>query len=574
MEKTLSDVSPTRYMLKEAVQNLEKNAILVVDDMPDNLRLLSQILTIAGYRVRVATDGEQALESVQVNPPAIILLDIMMPGLDGYEVCLRLKAEPTTRNIPVIFISARGDVESKIKAFDVGGVDYVSKPFQPQEVLARVRTHIALRELQQNLQEQLVKHEKLIAELDSINLRLQSEIAERQRFERDLLESKEHFRTVADFTYNWEYWVDPDGRFIYMSPACYRMTGYRPEEFQKNPQLIFKIVHSEDRPAWIVHLNTMLGDVDVFATRLRITTREGEERWLGHTCQPVYNADGRFLGRRASNRDITEQVRAEQQLWRYAADLQAQNEELDAFAHTVAHDLKNPLATMVGYTYLLERRANDLSAHDRTAMAVAIGQNARKMAGIVDELLLLASVRKLEEVDIQPLDMGQIVAEALGRLETLIHESNASITQPAQWPIAQGHTPWVEEMWVNYIGNALKYGGRLDEAIPPRVVLGYDLPPQSGDGVLPAPSCNSAPSQIRFWVEDNGPGLTEQAQQQLFTQFTRLHQARIEGHGLGLSIVRRIAEKLGGQVGVESIPGEGSKFWFSLPEDVSGAGEA
>ncbi len=570
----LADVHQTHYPLKKDSQALDKNTILVVDDMPDNLRLLSQILTVAGYRVRVATDGEQALESIQTNPPALILLDIMMPGLDGYEVCLRLKADPKTRNIPVIFISARGDVESKIKAFDVGGVDYVSKPFQPQEVLARARTHIALRELQQNLQEQLIKHQKLIVELDDMNVQLQKEITERQRFEKALLESKEHFRTVADFTYNWEYWVDPNGHFIYMSPACYRMTGYRPEEFQRNPQLMIKIVHPEDKPAWIEHLNTMLGNSDVFAMRLRVSTREGEERWLGHTCQPVYNADGQFLGRRSSNRDITEQVQAEQKLWRYAADLQAQNEELDAFAHTVAHDLKNPLATMVGYSYLLERRMNEISTRDRATMAAAIGQHARKMAGIVDELLLLASVRKLEEVDIKSLDMGQIVAEALKRLEMLTDETHASITLPPTWPTVQGYAPWVEEIWVNYIGNALKYGGRPDAQTPPQIVLGCDAQPMVGyslpssDGALP----QSAPArpQVRFWVQDNGQGLAPEAQAQLFTQFTRLHQVRIEGHGLGLSIVRRIAEKLGGQVGVESTPGEGSKFWFSLPEEVVG----
>lgn len=127
--------------------------ILIVDDSAANLRLLSQMLRAQGYRVRAAASGPRALESVDLELPNLILLDIRMKGMDGFEVCRRLKAHPRTQGVPVIFISALAETEDKLRAFQVGGVDYVTKPFQLEEVLARIETHLALRRLQTRLEE-------------------------------------------------------------------------------------------------------------------------------------------------------------------------------------------------------------------------------------------------------------------------------------------------------------------------------------------------------------------------------------------------------------------------------------
>lgn len=131
----------------------QKGDVLVVDDTPANLRLLTQMLLEQGYFVRPVPDGALAIAAVQAEPPDLILLDIRMPGMDGYAVCEHLKADPQTRDIPIIFISALDDLQDKIKAFTAGGVDYVTKPFQVEEVVARVETHLALRNLQKALQD-------------------------------------------------------------------------------------------------------------------------------------------------------------------------------------------------------------------------------------------------------------------------------------------------------------------------------------------------------------------------------------------------------------------------------------
>jgi GAF domain-containing protein len=234
------------------------------------------------------------------------------------------------------------------------------------------------------------------------------------------------------------------------------------------------------------------------------------------------------------------------------AELQARNEELDAFAHTVAHDLKTPLNSLIGFGSLLERRFTQMSDEKLRHDLQMITQSGDKMNTIINELLLLSSVRKMEEVRTEPLDMAGIVAEAQERVADLIEHYQAEITIADEWPVALGRGQWVEEVWVNYISNALKYGGR-----PPRVELGVDLLPASGE--------EAREGMVRFWVRDNGPGLTMEEQARLFTPFTRLEQVSAKGHGLGLSIVRRIVEKMGGQVGVESQVGQGAVFSFDLP---------
>jgi two-component system sensor histidine kinase/response regulator len=396
-----------------ALQNLTGGSILIVDDTPANLLLLAQVLTEYGYDIRAVSSGAQALAAIEANPPDLILLDIMMPGMDGFEVCERLKADASTRDIPIIFISVLDSTEDKVQAFDAGGVDYISKPFQIKEVLARVRTHVALQNLQKSLQQEIVRRDKLIA-------------------------------------------------------------------------------------------------------------------------------------------------------------------ELDAYAHTVAHDLKNPVSSIIGLSNLLEHESDELPDEARRRFLRRIGQSGIKMHGIINELLLLASVREMQETPLQALDMARIVAQAHERLDYWIEQHQASVVLPPEhsWPVALGYGPWVEEVWVNYIGNALKYGGE-----PPRVELGFDAsghhsPRSEAErewavvGGQNTPPTNHQPpttDKIRFWVRDNGLGLSFEEQGRLFTPFERLRHTRAEGYGLGLSIVRRIIEKLGGQVGVESQAGQGSVFFFTLP---------
>lgn len=230
----------------------------------------------------------------------------------------------------------------------------------------------------------------------------------------------------------------------------------------------------------------------------------------------------------------------------YSADLEARNSELDAFAHTVAHDLKNQVFAVAGNAeLLLTSDCPDLPAQER-AMLADILHAAQKMSTVIQDLLLLSQVRRTE-VASAPIDMGLVLSEVRVRLWPLLAEYGDEVIagEPEEWPVARGYAPWVEEVWYNYISNALKYGGH-----PPHVELG---------------AVREGVDFVRFWVRDNGNGIPADRLDSLFVEFVRLNERRAAGHGLGLSIVKRIVEKLGGSVGVESKPGHGSTFSFTLP---------
>ena len=152
------------------------------------------------------------------------------------------------------------------------------------------------------------------AELETRVRALEKEAAEHGRTEKALIESKKQYRTVADFTYDWEYWLAPGGELIYVSPSCERITGYRADEFKEAPDLLETIIHPDDRALVVKHLRAELSSRDVLSYRFRIVHKNGEERWIGHICQQVFGSDGSLLGRRASNRDITDQIKAEKAL--------------------------------------------------------------------------------------------------------------------------------------------------------------------------------------------------------------------------------------------------------------------
>ena len=223
----------------------------------------------------------------------------------------------------------------------------------------------------------------------------------------------------------------------------------------------------------------------------------------------------------------------------------AQNADLDAFAKTVAHELKTPLGVILGYSHLLGKKEYQWNSKKVEEIAEQITETSLKMNVIIQEMLLLAGLRQSEDIQIQPLDMGQIVTETLQQLDNLILERQAKIKTPETWPQAHGYGPWIEEVWSNYISNALKYGGRS-----PKIEIGAE---KQSDG------------QIRFWVRDYGPGMTVEEQAKAFREFSRFNTNEAPGHGLGLSISQRIIEKLGGEVGVVSRPQNGSTFYFTLP---------
>lgn len=243
--------------------------------------------------------------------------------------------------------------------------------------------------------------------------------------------------------------------------------------------------------------------------------------------------------------DVTAEKEMERALRETNAALVARNEELDAFAHTVAHDLKNPVSAVIGFAEHLAPGPEGMPEEERREVVAAILRSARKMQGIIDALLLVGESRA--DVPLAPVPLLPVVEECLRGLAQEARSLGAEVRLAGPWPTPLGYAPWVERVLANYLSNALKYGGR-----PPRVEVGAE----ALDGL-----------RVRVWVRDDGRGLPPGGRGRLFVPFSRLSRELADGHGLGLSIVRRLVERMGGEVGVESAgrPGEGSTFHFTLP---------
>lgn len=506
-------------------------SVLVVDDNPTNLNLLIDYLTAANFEVFAAEEGQSALDLLAYIEPDIILLDVMMPEMNGFETCRRLKAQPATREIPVIFMTALTDTADKVQGFEAGGVDYITKPVHHAEVLARIKTHLELSRLQKRLQEQ--------------NIQLRHEVAERKRTEAALRESQAYLAAIFNAVHAGILLIDAQTRTIAdANPATLQMLGVTQKD-----AVVGQICHRFICPATQGKCPVLDLDVSTDNAEHVLVTAQGTPIPIIKSAAPITLGDRRYL--LESFVSIAERKRAEEALQQYARDLEISNAELDAFAHTVAHDLKNPLTAMIGLSGMLQNHYAHLSADDVEKRLSVITRAGHRMTSIINELLLLSSVRKMEEVEAGPLDMRTIIADAQERLGHLIEKAQAEIIVPRQWPVALGYAPWIEEVWTNYISNALKYGGQPQKGIPVRIILGATE--------------EIARGTVRFWVRDNGEGLSPEQQARLFAPFERLGQAHAEGHGLGLSIARRIVEKLGGEVGIESEVGAGSTFYFTLP---------
>jgi two-component system, sensor histidine kinase and response regulator len=235
--------------------------------------------------------------------------------------------------------------------------------------------------------------------------------------------------------------------------------------------------------------------------------------------------------------------RSKAQLREQVDALETRNKELKEYAHMVAHDLKEPLTILIMIADLI-RDVGDLTTDELKECLLQVRSTAYEMRNIIKSLLLFSEVSRADAPR-GAVHMAEVVANVQARLSYMIREQQAQVILPPVWPDALGYGPWIEEVWANFLSNALKYGGR-----PPCVELGSSA---RSDGML------------RFWTRDNGPGIPPEAHTQLFTQGNQLRRLSVSGQGLGLPLVHNIVEKLGGEVGVESEVGQGSLFFFTLP---------
>ena len=294
--------------------------ILIADDTIDSLRLLSDVLSTRGYDVRSVTTGTLALSSIRASHPDLVLLDILMPDKSGYEVCQALKADPNTRHIPVIFLSALHETVDKVKAFDVGGVDFISKPFQVEEVIARVRNQLELCFAQDQILKLNAELEERVhhrtAQLEQINQALCQEITDRQIIEQTLRESEEKFRQISEHISEVFWLTEYDVKqeqcqaIAYVSPAYETIWGISRDEIYRNPWQWTSFIGEEDRQR-VEHAFEAQAIHGRFDEEYKIIRPDGDIRWIRDRGFPVYNEAGQVYRIAGIAQDITAQKQAE-----------------------------------------------------------------------------------------------------------------------------------------------------------------------------------------------------------------------------------------------------------------------
>jgi PAS domain S-box-containing protein len=374
-----------------------------------------------------------------------------------------------------------------------------------------------------------------------------------------LRSSETKYRIVADNTYGWEFWRSPEGQFLYVSPSCERISGYKPADFYADPSLIVRLVHAEDRPAFQAHQVTALrGSASVTKLEFRIIAADGSQRWISHVCASVWD-QGEFVGTRGTNRDITQAKKTEAELLEAKEQAEAANRAKSAFISSMSHELRTPLNAIIGYTQLLLQDAN-LTATQRSRLVVLRGSGEHLLA-LINDILDVGKIEsgkmEIEEKVFQlPSLIRQVLAGPTGKAKQKGLELHLELLAPLPARV-RGDERKLEKILLNLLNNAVRY---TQEG---RVLLRVDYRREaSGIG--------------RFEVVDTGIGIAPDNLEAVFQPFTQLARKGLvqEGTGLGLAVVRHLVALMQGKIEVESEPGQGSIFRVELPLPAVGEEES
>jgi PAS domain S-box-containing protein len=520
--------------------------ILIVDDRPDNRRLLAHLARDQGYETAMASNGRQALKIALVERPDVLLLDIMMPGMDGIEVCRRWKADEALRKIPVILVTAKDLDEDMVRGLDAGADDYVTMPFNRDVLAARLRSAIRLKQSYD-----AVMH---------TNEELQREVQRRIQSESDLRASEQRYRELLGAVTTYTYSVEIDAGVPYStqhSLGCQAATGYAPQEYASNRYLWMAMVHPDDREMVEGQIAGVLRGENVPPLVHRIYHKDGGVRWLRDTIVPHYNSAGQLVRYDGLVEDITEGKLAEESVRKKDEQL-GEAQKLNAvglLAGGIAHEFNNLLQVIGGYTTCA---MEDLSPREQRYEDLQRVRTATDRAAALTRQLLGFSRRRILQPD--NVDPNQLVGDLAQMLQSLV-----------------GDRISVEVVLRENIGTVYADPGELQQALLNLCLNARDAMPSGGtlllntDTVILAEPVWESGFQIEpgryvvFGITDTGQGISAEVQQHIFEPFFTTKGVG-KGTGLGLAMVYGMVQQHRGAIHVDSEPGKGTTFKVYLPE--------
>ncbi len=368
-------------------------------------------------------------------------------------------------------------------------------------------------------------------------------------------EFESRYKIIADYTVDWETWVDPSGSYQYCSPACQGITGYAVQDFIDDPDLLLKIVHPEDAVAVVEHFVAHDANDQHHEIVFGIQHAAGEWRWLEHLCRPVVDAAGKYLGRRATNRDVTERIMMLRQLADATTAAEQATQAKSAFLSNMSHEIRTPLNAVIASSMLMLQDIREPKQRDRLQR---ITGSSQQLLSLINDILDLAKIEAgkiaLEQVDF---DLARVLDTVESQIEEKLHAKGLAwrIDCPPAIPAKMTGDPLrLGQILINFASNAVKFTtqGGID--------LNVRLIGRNEDGL-----------RLRFEMRDSGCGFDSAKAEAIFQPFEQEDGSTTRKHGgtgLGLAICRQLAHLMGGEVGAISQPGQGSTFWLevSLPE--------
>jgi len=527
-----------------------RQKILIVDDKRENLIALRRVFQDLDVEIIEATSGNQALAATLEHHFAVAILDVMMPGMDGFEVARHLRADERARLIPIVFVTAcYPDEHHMFSGYEAGGVDYIVKPIKPEILLGKVRIFLELDRARQTLQEHRDHLETLVAartaELRRANEAQLREITERRRLEEQLRDSESKLRSIVDNIGLGVLLLSPEMRILELNHQMRRwFPGVLPEE----PHLCYQALNDPAQDARCPNCPTHVTfqDGKVHEAVVRISRPDGP-----HSCRiissPVLDAEGRISHAIEIIEDVTERVSLEEQL------LQSQKlEAIGQLAGGVAHDFNNMLTVIIGYSEeLLDRLQSTDPMREPIGEILMAGQRS---AALTRQLLAFSRKQVLQA---EVLDLNHVVRNLEKMLDRLIGEHIQLTTEVSEELAAVEADPHqVEQVIMNLAINArdaMPHGGRLTI--------------QTGNVGLDALYAGertdvTLKNFVLLTVSDTGSGMSEETKNKIFDPFFTTKE---NGSGLGLSTVYGIVKQLEGTIRVSSEVGKGTTFQIFLP---------
>lgn len=525
--------------------NFQEKTILIVDDKPANIKVLFDILNQSSFRVSVAKSGESALSKVQETLPDLILLDVMMPGIDGFETCRCLKANPKTQEIPIIFLSALDEVTDKIKAFTFGGVDYIIKPFQTEEVLARVKNQLALQAAKAEIEELNVELKKQAKEAllrakvaEAAKLELEKEIKERQQVEAALRSSIATNRALLSAIPDSIFRINSNGIFVNFQAAKDEHLPLLTNDF------LGKNLH-EVLPLEVAQILMNCVKRALFTDEIQICEYQLllNKQLHDYEARIIVTVQDEVI---VIIRDITNRKQVERDIQKTLMKEKELSELKSRFVTMASHEFRTPLTTILSSTELLQEYSSKWIEEKKIKHFHRIIFAVNYMTRLLNDVLLIgkAEAGKLE-FNPNLINIAQLCSEMVEEIQLTTNIHTIAFSTQGKCANAYIDEKLLRHILGNLLSNAIKYSPQGD-------TVNFEL------------FCEQEKAVFR--VRDRGIGIPLADQAKLFDSFHRASNVgTISGTGLGLAIVKKSVDLHGGKITVNSEVGVGTTFTVAIP---------